>query len=164
MNSNKFITFVSVTARLKQAVVEAVSNLLYANPSIGFKTLANALERHVVDELRGLYLQALQKCMELDVVFGSSKEQRLENYRQALVDLQMFCYYDYFCENGRTTMVKLPVLVESLIMLADKDSDEIVITCFLTSYTQFGCFVLLKTIFMYELGRLDSLKTLFRLK
>jgi hypothetical protein len=142
--------------------VEAVSNLLYSNPSIGFKTLANALERHVVDDLRGLYLQALQKCMELDVTFGSSKEQRLENYRQALVDLQMFCYYDCIRENDTTKMGRLPVLVESLILLADKESDEIVVSCFLTSYTQFGCFMLLKKIFKYELGRLDSLKTLFR--
>ena len=137
--------------------------MLYANACIGFKTLSKALDRHNVDDLRSLYLQVLQRCLNLQVTFGSCKEERIESYRRSLVELRIFLIQSSLETNEYNTVLSgIPVLLDSLISLADKDCDEIVISCLLSSYSRVGCLALLKEIFTVEVNRLDSLKTLFR--
>ena len=142
----------SKSTKCKLAVVEAMSNLLKSNACIAFSICQHEATYNDVDEIRTIFLQALQLGLASHAEFGSTQSMRVENYTSNLKKLQMALISD----------INSPSILSCLIDVCEAQYYDEIISCLLGAYNEKGLLRLLRLTLSEEFKYVRSLNTLFR--
>ena len=162
-------------SKVKYGVELAISNLLVGNPQIGFNILTLASSNHEIEEVRGLYLQAIQKAIHLGANFGYDTQDKVASYWINLEKLKNLVFPLFAMvssspssssqgsgrESGRESSFELFSYFVSAVN--DNNCSEIFISCILKIFSTKDILRILKILLLEELNKTEVLNTLFRL-
>ena len=142
----------SSSLECKLAVVRACANVLSRNPSIAFPMFLEEATYNHTDQIRTIYLQALQIGLANKLQFGTTQTSRVESYLDGLKKLQHLLVSDT-CPRS---------LLKCLVSISDGQQYNVVISCLVKAYSESGILLILRSVVSDELERCSSLNTLFR--
>ena len=165
-------------SKVKYGVELAISNLLVGNPQIGFNILTLASSNHEIEEVRGLYLQAIQKAIHLGANFGYDTQDKLASYWINLEKLKNLVFPLFAMvgsspssssssssssSQGSGSESSFGLFSYFVSAVNDNNCSEIFISCILKIFSTKDILRILKILLLEELNKTEVLNTLFRL-
>ena len=146
-----------------------MANLLICNPDVGFDLIVTASRTHKAEEVRGLYLKAIQKGLTSGAdLFGTNSSVRIVKYFENLIALRNFIFPSATkltpAETAKFEGDQGPYLslLISSVMSADSGCGEALSCSLLACYSPGECMRILSYIVREEVAKTESINTLFR--